>query len=33
MEEMGYKSIDMVNFQFVPGWSTLHIGEGIGWIS
>lgn len=29
MEEMGYKGIDMVNFQFVPGWSTLHIGEGI----
>lgn len=29
MEGMGYKGINMVNFQFVPGWSSLHIGEGI----
>lgn len=29
MEGMGYKGINMVNFQFVPGWSSLHVGEGI----
>jgi hypothetical protein len=33
MEAMGYKGINMVNFQFVPGWSSLHIGERVcAWI-
>ncbi len=29
MDNMGYKEMNMVNFQFVPGWSSLHIGDGI----
>lgn len=27
-EGLGY-NINMVNFQFVPGWGSLHIGDGI----
>jgi Nucleotidyl transferase of unknown function (DUF2204) len=29
MDGMGYKGMNMVTFQFVPGWSSLHIGNGI----
>lgn len=29
MEGMGYKGINMINFQFAPGWNIFHIGEGM----